>query len=214
MPASNAVEVLPDINQCFRTHRAPFDTDPDWADGDQFGPPLAALYARNGWPIKFDGDAFEVGLLRRWAVGRVKHEDRELARLLDEAQKSVDYCREQIKLFDYVAAASRSAKGKWVAKYEALRASQDLQFSLKEAKQAEANVSGLNPGTDSDSLQVKECRMLQHRLEKQREAPGMRISGEAMAMNLEMVRRMRAEARRKKKKTRFSSRPSKPPRRT
>ncbi|KAK7968829.1 hypothetical protein PG988_007902 [Apiospora saccharicola] len=197
VPARTAVEVLGDINQWFRTHRVPFEIDLDWADDDRFGGPLVALYTRHGWPRKFDGDAFEVGLLRRWATGSVKREDGELARLLAKAQWNVDFCRQRIKLYDHVAVASRTTKGKWVAKYESVRASQDLQLGLKEAKQAEDNIARRNLGTGSDVLEVKECRVLLHRLENRQEALGM--SGEGMAMNLETVRRMRAEARQKKK---------------
>ncbi|KAK8036584.1 hypothetical protein PG991_001721 [Apiospora marii] len=195
-PARGATEALRDIDKRFRTHRVPrvddVDDSPEWSDDrDVHDMTLAELYARHGWPDNFDGDAFDVGLLRRWAVGRVRHDDGALARKLEEAQEGVDWCRQRVELWGKLAAKAKSANAKWDAKYEALRAAQDLRFGLKEARQAEDDMARDKIGTgSSNSLQAKECRMLQHRLECQRDALGT-----IEVLNLRESRRVRAQAR-------------------
>ncbi|KAK8096230.1 hypothetical protein PG999_014252 [Apiospora kogelbergensis] len=87
LPARGAADVLQDINQGFRPNLAEYPgVDPYEDEGDQTATSAAELYARHGWPDQFDGDAFEVGLLRRRAAEQVKEEGDPLQQSLEEAQ--------------------------------------------------------------------------------------------------------------------------------
>ncbi|KAK8087756.1 hypothetical protein PG997_002717 [Apiospora hydei] len=194
MPARAAAEVLRDINAWFRAHRVPFPGNPDWSDGDGFDTTLTELYARHGWPDHFDGDAFEVGRLRRWAVARVRDDQGEPARKLEEAQEDVDRCREQLKHYEKATATSKSTKGKWRGKFDALRASLELQRSLMEMEEVEADMARRDQGpSGGGDVRIKECRVLMRRLKDRQGALG--TNNQAMVMNKATVRWIRAERR-------------------
>ncbi|KAK8083958.1 hypothetical protein PG996_002739 [Apiospora saccharicola] len=185
-PARRAAEVLRDINKWFRTHRVPRaggGGNPDWPDDrDLHDVTLAELYARHGWPDRFDGDAFEVGLLRRWAVGRVK-DDAAMSRMnLKGAQESVNYRRELIEHLEQGTARARTPQGKWAAQWEALQACRVMQSAMAEVNHEREKLVRLEQGLQGDSVPVREYQILRHRLKTlpgpadvERQFPGQAI---------------------------------------
>ncbi|KAK7990032.1 hypothetical protein PG989_010347 [Apiospora arundinis] len=202
IPARRAADVLRDINTWFRTHQVPFDATPDWADGDRFDPPTRAeLYARHGWPDRFDGDAFEVGLLRRWAAGYIKDIYDDLGNVLESAQESVDYSRERVAHHQKRMLKAQTTKARWMAQFNAVKASLTLESAELELEHEREKIARRDKGLPSDSLPVGEYRLLRRRLQKLQSPLG--IGKEAVAMDHDTASRLQAEFRCREKEARM-----------
>ncbi|KAK7941444.1 uncharacterized protein PG986_013831 [Apiospora aurea] len=180
--------------------RDPFYLSPEGDDfSDPKGPymrpwftPLSVLCERQQ-VIVYDAKGDRI-----WTIdqGSWKNEDPALrdAAEWEETQEDVDRCREQLAHYEKAAAASKSTKGKWRGKFDALKASLELQRSLMETQEAEADMAGRDQGPGGGgNMRVKECRVLMRRLKDREEALG--TNNQALVTDRTTVRRIRAERR-------------------
>ncbi|KAK8021756.1 hypothetical protein PG990_006894 [Apiospora arundinis] len=202
IPARRAADVLRDINTWFRTHQVPFDATPDWADGDRFDPPTRAeLYARHGWPDRFDGDAFEVGLLRRWAAGYIQDIYDDLENVLESAQESVDYSRERVAHHQKRMLKAQTTKARWMAQFNVFKASLTLESAELELEHEREKIARRDKELPADSIPVGEYRLLRRRLQKLQSPLG--IGKEAVAIDHDTTSRLQAEFRCREREARM-----------
>lgn len=119
IPSRPAGEVLRDIAQWYRNlYIVPGGGENSWEEWDHYKMPLRDLYIANGWPDRFDADAFEISQARVFSRSVAQEfADRplsEVARLEEAIERNKQWIETQTAMLE----GSPTKEGEWTARFK------------------------------------------------------------------------------------------------
>ena len=135
-----AGDVLRDINTWYRELKE-LPGQGEYSSSEWREPKvLRELYARSGWPDKFDAEAFEIGQAREYCVQRAKYFAEEPQRQLDCIKGFLKYNDRDIEKWTESEATAKDDDEKWTARFQLWSAHQRAVRNQEEIRSATEKV--------------------------------------------------------------------------
>jgi hypothetical protein len=142
----DASDVLRDINRWYRELKElPGQgeyTGGEWMKSEDLRP----LYLKNGWPDNFDGEGFEVDLVRAYAAQRAKYFAEEPLRKVECFEGWIKYSDRDIERHTQQMKEAKTLDDEWIARFELWKTKERDNRTKEDLRKAKDNAERLCPG--------------------------------------------------------------------
>lgn len=107
---------------------------------------LQPLYLKHGWPETFDGDAFEIGQVRAYAVERAKYNAEEPLRQVQCYEGWLEHSEDQKKRYEKEIVEAKTFDEEWTARFELWRYEEIHKRNLEDLEDRQAKAEQRCPG--------------------------------------------------------------------
>ncbi|EME43593.1 hypothetical protein DOTSEDRAFT_72830 [Dothistroma septosporum NZE10] len=194
----DAGDVLRDINRYYRELKEmPAGGEYNHEEWDLGKEILKPLYLKNGWPDRFDGDAFEVDQIRAYAVARARYHAEEPLRQVECNTGWERHCDNDIVRHKKELADAKDLDEEWTARFAIWQAEQRKIRNLEELKEKQATAERLCPGgiaQKEEDLPLWELERLESEKSHGTKTDVERYDGETEKVFLSRQRRRRHKA--------------------
>lgn len=107
---------------------------------------MRPMFVRNGWPDRFDGDAFEIDFIRTHCENRARYFAEEPLRQVECHEGWIDYSARQVEQSKKEVSEAKTREDEWKARFQLWQAEENEKRNFRDIKEKKEQAERLCPG--------------------------------------------------------------------